>query len=170
MFTTAQGLPGDWVSALLPAEDGTLWVGTTAGLARLANGRVEPVFTTAQGLPDNEVSALLPAGDGALWVGTADGLARFEPHLEAPILTKIPAPESIRERESVFAVHAFDPRYLTEPNLFHYEWWVQKVSLFGREPLGPPIVTRNAFYAASFPEDGTFAVECDCDRPLWSAE
>jgi ligand-binding sensor domain-containing protein len=34
--TTAQGLPDNEVSALMPVGDGALWVGTADGLARLA--------------------------------------------------------------------------------------------------------------------------------------
>jgi hypothetical protein len=77
VITTTQGLPSNWVLALLPAGDGALWVGTEAGLAWLASGQVEEVITTTQGLPSNWVLALLPAGDGALWVGTEGGLARL---------------------------------------------------------------------------------------------
>jgi diguanylate cyclase (GGDEF)-like protein len=80
-FTTTDGLPGDSIQALYESRDGTLWVGTSEGLARLAGDPGDytvEAWTTADGLPAPSLLAFHEAADGALWIGTAgDGLVRF---------------------------------------------------------------------------------------------
>ncbi len=73
-WQTDDGLPEDYVQALLQTRDGYLWVGTTNGLARfdgerftLFGGRRFPAFRN-----DNVVS-LAEAADGTLWIGTDTG-------------------------------------------------------------------------------------------------
>jgi diguanylate cyclase (GGDEF)-like protein len=55
--------------------DGTLWAGTSRGLARLRGGRVT-LFTTRQGLHGNTVFQALDDGAGALWLTGPWGIAR----------------------------------------------------------------------------------------------
>src|SRR6185295_3653826 len=76
------------VRALTESPDGTVWVGTDAGLARFdaRNGRwrvyrENPASKTA--LPDNRVQSLLLDGRGRLWVGAIRGLAWFDPETES---------------------------------------------------------------------------------------
>ncbi len=74
-YATARLAPGESVIALDCASDGSVWVGTSAGVKRLTG---EPrFFSTKNGLPDNEVSALIEGKDGTLWVGTNDGVSRI---------------------------------------------------------------------------------------------
>ncbi|MCW5558979.1 MAG: hypothetical protein KIT22_14255, partial [Verrucomicrobiae bacterium] len=82
-FGRAEGLPDNQVHAVAVGPDGSLWVGTTAGLARRSASGFT-TWTQADGLPDNLVSALAFDPSGVLWVGTPRGLARriherFEP-------------------------------------------------------------------------------------------
>jgi diguanylate cyclase (GGDEF)-like protein len=65
------------IRAVLARDDGSVWFGTNAELARWENG-VLTLFTTADGLPRNYVMALAEAGDGRLWIGTSNGLARWD--------------------------------------------------------------------------------------------
>lgn len=67
------GLPAQEVRAVLEAADGTLWVGTSHGLARIdADGiRVLGGDGTRSG---DFVMALHQTADGTLYVGTSDGL------------------------------------------------------------------------------------------------
>lgn len=71
-----------WVTALFPAADGSLWVGTNgSGLHRLRDGAWTS-FGARAGLPAQWVPALLETEDGqgghTLWIGTAgQGLWRF---------------------------------------------------------------------------------------------
>ena len=70
-------MPDDQVRALLHARDGSLWIGTEGGLARLRDGRFT-AMRERDGLPSDPVSALAEDGDGALWVGTSAGLVRMQ--------------------------------------------------------------------------------------------
>ena len=73
-WTTREGLPSDTILTLAFAADGSLWIGTDAGLAQLVGGRIEAVPLPG----DNAapfVYSLTRDGD-ALWVGTASGVFR----------------------------------------------------------------------------------------------
>lgn len=68
-YTSRDGLSSDKVLAQLIDRDGTLWVGTDAGLDRLRRIALAPLA-----LPVGAGShALAVSGDGALWVGTDNG-------------------------------------------------------------------------------------------------
>lgn len=69
-------LPGKHVWALL-AEDETLWLGMSEGVARLTPRGVALVPRAAD-LPPPRVKALLRGRDGTLWVGHEAGLARLD--------------------------------------------------------------------------------------------
>ena len=77
------GLPSDFVRAVV--EDGArrIWVGTHGGLVRI-DGDERTVLSRRDGLPDDEVRALHVDAAGALWVGTARGLARFDGRVFVP--------------------------------------------------------------------------------------
>ena len=47
-------------------DDAALWIGTGAGLARSAHGKMAS-FTRAQGLPDDVISQILEDGRGNFW-------------------------------------------------------------------------------------------------------
>lgn len=73
-------LPDDRVQALLVDHQGTLWIGTWAGLSRLkpGSGTFEPVLSSAQGptagpLAGKVVQALYQGADERIWAGTEDG-------------------------------------------------------------------------------------------------
>ena len=57
------------VGALLPARDGTLWIGTLDGLVSWKNGQL----TEHPTLGRRRVNALLQDRDGTVWAGTASG-------------------------------------------------------------------------------------------------
>lgn len=64
------------VLALHEQPDGTLWIGTGQGLARLRDGRLQ-MFTARDGLPDENVFRVMPARDGGLWIATRAGLVAW---------------------------------------------------------------------------------------------
>ena len=68
----------NFVRAVLPARDGSLWFGREeGGLVRLRKG-VTTVFGRDEGLPAGRVNHLLEASDGRIWVAThGGGVARF---------------------------------------------------------------------------------------------
>lgn len=99
VFTHEDGLPGELVTAVEPAPDGSLLIGTTRGIAKLVDGKVER-FLRAQDdrraivrdivtEPSGEVwlasygegLAWVPAGVGpraARWFGTGEGFCSNE--------------------------------------------------------------------------------------------
>jgi signal transduction histidine kinase/ligand-binding sensor domain-containing protein len=72
VYTSKDGLPDNYVVALLAAKDGKLWIGTRGGLAFLENGTFKS-FTVAQGLASNYIRSLYEDAEGVLWVGSYDG-------------------------------------------------------------------------------------------------
>ncbi len=63
------------ITALCPATNGTLWIGTEGGgLARLCQDRFS-LFTTHDGLAGNNIQAVSQGPDGAIWIGTTQGLS-----------------------------------------------------------------------------------------------
>ena len=68
VYTEKDGLPGGSVKQLLLDRDGTLWIATNGGLARLRDGHCERV---ASDLIDR-VRSLALDNTGALWVQTVD--------------------------------------------------------------------------------------------------
>jgi signal transduction histidine kinase/ligand-binding sensor domain-containing protein len=68
--------PRDNVTALLCANDGSLWAGKESELVQIHAGGSHS-FTVRDGLPDDNVSALAQAPDGSIWIGTNDGVSRF---------------------------------------------------------------------------------------------
>ena len=77
VFTTRDGLASDRVTALAPGPDGSMWVGTRAGVSRVTGDRVARVALPA-GEADPAVTALALDADGSLWIGTvAGGLLRL---------------------------------------------------------------------------------------------
>jgi hypothetical protein len=65
------------VNTIEELPDGSLWVGTTTGLARVEGGRLVPVVAGGRPLR-GDITALHADPNGAVWIGTVgDGLARF---------------------------------------------------------------------------------------------
>ena len=61
---------------MLSGSDNTLWIGTTAGLIRLEDGR-EQRFTKADGLANDSVLSLAEGRNGEIWIGTDGGFSRW---------------------------------------------------------------------------------------------
>lgn len=76
-YTTADGLPDNDVSALHRDEDGTIWVGTGDGLARLRHGVVTPVRPTEQ-LPHAAIVTMARPAGGDLWLSLGFRAIRFD--------------------------------------------------------------------------------------------
>ncbi len=73
-FDRDDGLPNNHVRSLAPARGGGLWVGTRQGVARLRDGRVEPL--QGAGVPHTLVHAL-PETPRELWIAALSGLYRY---------------------------------------------------------------------------------------------
>ncbi len=68
-LTVGKELPGARIQALLADREGSLWIGTNKGLARLAAGKLQ-LFPVGDPLSTASVLALLEDSEGDLWVGT----------------------------------------------------------------------------------------------------
>ena len=64
------------VQAMLEGHDDALWIGTTAGLIRLQDGR-EQRWTKANGLANDSVLSLAEGRRGSIWIGTDGGFSRW---------------------------------------------------------------------------------------------
>jgi len=75
-FTTADGLPDNYVRFIFRDREGTHWVGTNTGLTRLVE---QPIvsFTVADGLEADNTYPLLQDRNGAIWIGAWAGLTRY---------------------------------------------------------------------------------------------
>jgi signal transduction histidine kinase/ligand-binding sensor domain-containing protein len=85
-YTTAHGLPDDFIETMFQDREGRWWIGTRSRgfcsiVAKPEPGR--PVtarcYTTSDGLPQNDVRSIFQSSLGTLWVGTVGGLSEFEP-------------------------------------------------------------------------------------------
>ena len=72
-FTVRDGLPSDDVLSVLVDREGTVWVGTGAGMARRPPGGAFEAVAAAGG---RIVMALTQDRDGSVWAATRDGLLR----------------------------------------------------------------------------------------------
>ncbi len=62
---SGQQLPGSLITSLLAARDGTLWIGTFAGVASWKGGKLRQVPE----LDGQSVTSVLETRDGAIWIG-----------------------------------------------------------------------------------------------------
>lgn len=72
------GLSSNFVSSILRAKDGTLWIGTEqGGLCKINSTEQEPycqVYTEYEGLSNDVIKSIIDDPYGNLWVGTNIGL------------------------------------------------------------------------------------------------
>ena len=86
-FTSADGLPDDFIRSLMVDRDGSLWIGTRRGLTHWKQGSRGvreanlaawmETYTQANGLGSNLVGAMTRDASGDLWVATLAGLSRL---------------------------------------------------------------------------------------------
>ena len=84
-FSTRDGLPHEHVRDILRDPDGTTWIATGLGLARLvSNVRagqpiIERVYTKKDGMQSEGINALFRTASGWLWIATTLGISEFSP-------------------------------------------------------------------------------------------
>jgi signal transduction histidine kinase/ligand-binding sensor domain-containing protein len=148
----ARLLPGETVAAMLRARDGTIWVGTTTGVAHIASGRITRlrVAAAARYAP---VTSLGEDRDGSLWIGTqGDGLYRYA----ADQLTQITAASGLLSNDEVTSV--FVGRRASV-------WVGTRHGLNRFRPVQmSPLTTRNGL-----PTDAPGAIAIDRAGALWMA-
>jgi diguanylate cyclase (GGDEF)-like protein len=83
-FSRSGGLPNNRVPALFVDREGSIWVGTNAGLLRFADTPFGS-FDTYQGLADNYVRTVLQQPDGSMLIGSSGGLDRWSQGIISPV-------------------------------------------------------------------------------------
>lgn len=76
-FTAAEGLAGNWVSAMLQDARGDMWFATGGGVSRF-DGTHFTTYTTKNGLASDQVWCMLLDRSGGMWFGTEEGVTRFD--------------------------------------------------------------------------------------------
>ncbi|MBO6779575.1 MAG: response regulator [Rhodothermales bacterium] len=76
-ITAAWGLPDDYTTAISIESDGTAWLGTKSGLARIKDGQLT-VWDEDDGLPSSEITSVISTSTGLISVGTKAGLRVFD--------------------------------------------------------------------------------------------
>lgn len=71
------GIAMEWVNTIYSANDGTIWIGSREGLARIRNGEVS-YHSVENGLPDNRIRNIIGDSFGRIWIGTFSGLVKYE--------------------------------------------------------------------------------------------
>ncbi|MEE2002005.1 diguanylate cyclase [Alkalimonas sp. MEB108] len=77
LFDRNDGLWTNEVRSILPAADGSIWIGTSRGLNRWHQGQMERLDMEA-GLPGNYIMALYQTSDERIWIGTGTGVAYWQ--------------------------------------------------------------------------------------------
>ena len=75
-YTVTEGLSSNSVSSFAEDFEGTIWIGTNAGVNRMMNDR-SAFLKKPQGLPSEDITALCVGRDSSIWVGTPKGLVKF---------------------------------------------------------------------------------------------
>ncbi|MCU0238417.1 MAG: hypothetical protein MUC29_03170, partial [Pyrinomonadaceae bacterium] len=86
-YSTENGLVGNTADFITETLDGAIWIGTTAGLSRLQDGKFTN-WTTENGLSNDYVRAIYEDQDGTIWIGTyGGGLNRYKDGIFTHITT-----------------------------------------------------------------------------------
>jgi len=113
-YGVESGLPSNTLRAIVRGQDGTLWAGTLAGIARLnprkagEAGFVERVYTMSDGLSSLEPAspnAFASAPGGDLWFGLLGGVTRYLPgrDIEAAMVPGVTIESVIAGGERVYS-------------------------------------------------------------------
>lgn len=77
-FTTANGLPHNWIYDIFQDSGGRIWVGTWGGGLARYDGTTWSVFTSSDGLASDAVTCIREDCQGRIWAATDAGLNRLE--------------------------------------------------------------------------------------------
>ena len=72
-YAARDGLPADYVAAVIEDSQGTVWIGTDAGLGAFRDGRF-PHLSRTNGLPQMLLSSVIEDRQHHLWAATEDGV------------------------------------------------------------------------------------------------
>lgn len=76
LYTMEDGLPDNYINAIVADSIGYLWVGSNGGVSKF-DGTTWINYTTVDGLADNIVYSIAIDPDGNKWFATDNGLSKF---------------------------------------------------------------------------------------------
>lgn len=76
-FGKTNGLPSLVLSSIFECKDGSIWLGSSAGISRFKDGKFVN-YNRQDGLLSNFINAIYEDRDGNLWIATAGGLNRWK--------------------------------------------------------------------------------------------
>jgi len=76
-YTAANGLTEEIVLSLCQKKDGTLLIGTNAGIQAYANNQFQ-TFNDLPGFPETRIRQIIETKNGEIWMATRDGIVRFQ--------------------------------------------------------------------------------------------
>jgi diguanylate cyclase (GGDEF)-like protein len=151
-YSTESGLTSDLVYEILPSADGSLWVGTEAGLFHAEPRAVGMSFKPVKGLGGFALHSLSRAPNGELWIGTETrGVARID--------RRTGKPEWFGEGQGLIGKAAYTVRFDREDRL----WAATEAGLFvAKAPY------RRFSRIAELPSERMWAIAEDTDGTLWA--
>jgi diguanylate cyclase (GGDEF)-like protein len=151
-YSTESGLASDLIYEILPQEDGSLLVGTEAGLYRGVRRQSSLSFKNVAGLFGFPVHSLRRSPYGDLWVGTETrGVARIDAHSGKP--------EWFGERQGLIGKLAYTLRFDRQQRL----WVATDAGLFLSIPP-----YRKFSRIAQLPAARIWAVAEGTDGKVWA--
>ncbi len=118
-WTSADGLPADYVYAIAEDTQGTIWIGTQKGLCRLVDDTMD-VLAAEQGLAHETIRLLHLDRSGTLWIGSdGGGLQRWD---GTGFTEALPGPDAAPNLRQILTVHEGQDGALwfgTEGGLIH---------------------------------------------------
>ncbi|WP_462158578.1 ligand-binding sensor domain-containing protein [Pseudoalteromonas sp. GB56] len=130
LYNRDNGLSSNEVRAVLEQDDGSVWIGTAAGLVHKNKHDALVTYTDKEGLPGNFIMSLAQDNLGRVWVGTGVGVAVIDNNQ----VTTIPISEHLDSEYAFgFAMEEGVVWMATDRGLLHYDLATSKMTKVGKE-------------------------------------
>lgn len=135
-YTTADGLPTNYVYGVVEDKDGYIWAYTENGLAKF-DGYTFQHYTTADGLPGNDITWALRAPDDKIWLYAYKNRPAYLLNDSAHIVDDAPAalitllPSGTPSYSSEGLLRTYDKHWKTLLN--PYSFTTKELTRFGQE-------------------------------------
>lgn len=110
-FTTQEGLPDNFVRAVVRDNAGDLWVGTYGGGVARYDGQAFTNYGTTEGLPDPFVNTVFKDVSGQIWVGSDTGVSRWVEGRFVQVGQRLEAKVLFEDRNQVLWIGTGDGLY-----------------------------------------------------------